>query len=114
MLSEAPDHVLRLSRLAQPASASLSRLSNVVRRLEGCGLLRKEPDPDDGRATCAVLTDAGLPAVEQVSPGHAAPAREMVIDALKPMQLAQLGTSLGQILTHLAPVSVTRPEWFDS
>lgn len=70
MLSEIPGRTLRMSRLAQLTSASLSRLSNVAKRLEARGLLRREPDPDDRRATRAVLTDAGRAAVEQTAPGH--------------------------------------------
>ncbi|MEV4320354.1 MarR family transcriptional regulator [Actinocrispum sp. NPDC049592] len=114
MLSEAPGHVLRMSRLAQLASASLSRLSNVVKRLESRGLLRREPDPDDGRATCAALTDAGLLAVQEASHGHVAIVRELVIDALTPAQLNQLHGAYEKILSRLDPVAITRPEWLDS
>lgn len=84
MLSEIPGRTLRMSRLAQLTSASLSRLSNVAKRLEARGLLRREPDPDDRRATRAVLTDAGMAAVEQAAPGHVTTVRDLIVDALDP------------------------------
>ena len=114
MLSEVPGRALRLSRLAQLTSSSLSRLSNVVKRLEARGLLRREPDPDDGRASQAVLTDAGLAAVELAAPGHVATVRELIVDALGADQLDQLHAAHERILERLDPASTTRPEWLES
>ncbi|HET6302613.1 MarR family transcriptional regulator [Microbacterium sp.] len=49
-----------------PMASASSRLqvhpasvTNTVDRLEAVGLVRREPHPDDGRATLVVLTDAG-------------------------------------------------------
>src|ERR1700733_10122067 len=50
-LSEEPTHTLRMSELAVLTNASLSRLSHLVKRLESRGLVRREPDPTDGRYT---------------------------------------------------------------
>src|SRR5438876_12263439 len=58
-LSEAPDRTLRMSDLAGFAEASLSRLSQVVSRLEQRGWVRRTQDPTDGRYTLAILTDDG-------------------------------------------------------
>ncbi|HEX7308203.1 MarR family winged helix-turn-helix transcriptional regulator [Lentzea sp.] len=114
MLSETPDRTLRLSRLAQLTSSSLSRLSNVVKRLENRGLLRREPDPDDGRASRAVLTPEGLASVELAASGHVTTVRELVVDALDPAQLDQLRTAHERILERLDPAAATRPEWLES
>ena len=59
-LSEEPDGTLRMSELAALTNASLSRLSHLVKRLEERGLVRREPDPADGRFTNAILTDQGV------------------------------------------------------
>ena len=56
-LSQSPERTLRMSLLADLANASLSRLSHLVKRLEERGLVRREPDPEDGRFTNAILTD---------------------------------------------------------
>ena len=54
-LSEIPGTVMRMSELAEVTNASLSRLSHLIKRLEARGLVRREPDPTDGRYTNAIL-----------------------------------------------------------
>src|SRR5216684_9401779 len=56
MLSDSPERRMRMSSLAEVTNASLSRLSHLVKRLEERGLVRREPDPTDGRFTHAILT----------------------------------------------------------
>src|SRR5207342_1698829 len=87
MLSEQPDRMMRMSELASTINASLSRLSHVAKRLERQDLIRREPDPADGRYTNAVLTDVGLAKVVSSAPGHVTAVRQLVIDALTPEQL---------------------------
>ena len=53
MLSTSPQRTMRMSSLAEVTNASLSRLSHLVKRLEQRGLVRREPDPTDGRFTKA-------------------------------------------------------------
>ena len=109
MLSEQPDLVLRMSALAAVTNASLSRLSHVAKRLEGRGLMRREPDPSDGRCTNAILTEAGLAKVRRAAPGHVAAVRALVIDALSPPQLRQLRHANERILERTDPESATQP-----
>ncbi|MFI5615274.1 MarR family winged helix-turn-helix transcriptional regulator [Amycolatopsis sp. NPDC051903] len=111
MLSEAPQRSLRMSRLAQITSSSLSRLSNVVKRLEARDLVAREPDPDDRRATRAVLTDAGLALVESAAPQHVETVRALIVDALGKGELAQLHAAHERILARVDPDGVTRPDW---
>lgn len=73
MLSEASGRTLRMTSLAQRTNATLPRLSHVVRRLEGRGLVERFPCPEDGRATNARLTDAGWDAVPRPRPGMSTP-----------------------------------------
>jgi DNA-binding MarR family transcriptional regulator len=89
-LSEQPDRMLPMSRLAEKASASLSRLSHVVSRLESQGWVRRVRSPSDGRVQLAVLTDAGYDKVVQSAPGHADVVQELVFDALTPAQIRQV------------------------
>ncbi|MBF5081282.1 MarR family transcriptional regulator [Quadrisphaera sp. INWT6] len=90
MLSESPTRSLRMSELAAQTSATLPRLSHVVKRMESRGLVERRPDPDDRRATTCVLTDGGLARIEQAAPGHVAAVREHVVDVLTPEQITQL------------------------
>ena len=89
-LSMAPGRTQRLSDLAGHIGSSLSRLSNVVKRLEQRQLLRREPDPENPRYTRAVLTDAGWDVVVAAAPGHVAAVRRYVIDGLTEQQVTVL------------------------
>jgi DNA-binding MarR family transcriptional regulator len=100
-LSNADDHVLRMSQLAALCHSSLSRLSHVVARLERRGWLRRDPCPDDGRATLATLTDDGFATLASAAPGHVDAVRAYVIDALDPEQLGQLSAIGDTILGRL-------------
>ncbi|GGL88116.1 MULTISPECIES: MarR family winged helix-turn-helix transcriptional regulator [Micromonospora] len=90
ILSMSPGRTRRLSELAAEVSSSLSRLSNVVKRLELRGLLRRQPDPENPRYTTAALTDAGWDLVVTAAPGHVTAVRRYVIDGLTPHQIEVL------------------------
>jgi DNA-binding MarR family transcriptional regulator len=100
-LSNQPARTLRMSSLADLANSSLSRLSHLVTRLEARGLVRREPDPADGRFTNAILTDEGFQAVAEAAPGHVAHVRSLVIDNLSPEQLRRLGRDADRIMSRI-------------
>jgi DNA-binding MarR family transcriptional regulator len=101
MLSESPARTMRMSSLAEVTNASLSRLSHLVKRLEGRDLVRREPDPDDGRFTNAILTDNGFQALAEAAPGHLAHVRSLVIDVLSAEQLRRLGRDADRIMSRI-------------
>jgi DNA-binding MarR family transcriptional regulator len=101
MLSEAPERTLRMTTLAQRTNSTLSRLSHVVRRLEGRGLVERFPCPEDGRATNAQLSDAGWDAVVAAAPGHVETVRHHVLDPLTDEQLEQLRAIGDALLSRL-------------
>ncbi|MGX6607671.1 MarR family winged helix-turn-helix transcriptional regulator [Micromonosporaceae bacterium Da 78-11] len=103
MLSEAPGHTLRMTVLADRTTATLARLSHVVQRLEGRGLLERFPCPEDRRATNARLTEDGWRKVRDSAPGHVAAVRDTVIDALTADQVTQLAAITDAILHRLDP-----------
>ncbi|MFG2126576.1 MarR family winged helix-turn-helix transcriptional regulator [Streptomyces sp. NPDC048751] len=103
LLSEAPERTMRMTKLAQSTTATLARLSHVVQRLEGRGLLERVPCPTDRRATNARLTEAGWQKVQQAAPGHVTFVRDHVIDALTPDQVTQLADIAQAILYRLDP-----------
>jgi DNA-binding MarR family transcriptional regulator len=93
LLSESDDRTLQMSELAAGTNSSLSRLSHVVSRLERRGWVTRQVCPDDGRATEAVLTKSGLAKIVETAPDHIRVVRELVVDALTPSQLRQLGAA---------------------
>lgn len=102
-LSEAPGRTLRMSELAVFSNGSLSRLSHVVKRLEGRGWVRREPCPADGRYTNAILTDAGWEKVVASAPGHVAEVRRLVFDALTAARVRQLSEIGQRVLRRVDP-----------
>jgi DNA-binding MarR family transcriptional regulator len=103
-LSERDDRRLAMSKLAKLVSASLSRLSHVVARLEAQGWVRRERDPEDGRVQIAVLTEVGFAKVVDSAPGHAEAVQQLVFDRLSPAQMRQLAKLADALLE--SPVEV--------
>lgn len=101
-LSEMPSRTGRLSDLAVLTNAELSRISHLVARMEKRGLVHRRPDPDDGRYTNAVLTDAGWDLVRAAAPGHVAAVRDLIFDGLDPAARNQLRQTMDRIVESLA------------
>jgi DNA-binding MarR family transcriptional regulator len=106
MLSESTNRTMRMSSLAEVTNASLSRLSRVITRLENRGLVRREPDPTDGRFTYAILTEAGFQTLAEAAPGHVALVRSLVIDVLSSEQLRRLGRDADRIMARIDRVAI--------
>ncbi|HEY0166304.1 MAG TPA: MarR family transcriptional regulator [Jatrophihabitans sp.] len=105
MLSEHARHTMRMSELADLTNASLSRLSHLVKRLEQRELVRREPDPDNGRYTNAILTEKGHATLVAAAPAHVAKVRALVIDALTPAQLRHFGAGAERIIRRIDDAS---------
>jgi DNA-binding MarR family transcriptional regulator len=89
-LSETPGHAMRMSQLAEATSASKSRSSHAVARLEERGWVRRVDCPTDRRGQVAELTDEGYAALADAARGHVEQVRRSLFDALTPEQIAQL------------------------
>ena len=109
ILSETPERTMRMSSLAALTNASLSRLSHLFKRLEGRGLVRREPDLTDGRFTNAILTEQGFQTLAEAAPGHVAHVRSLVIDALSAEQLRRLGQAADRILSRIDTSEINQP-----
>ncbi len=101
ILSSSPDRMRRMSLLAEWTNVSMSHLSRIVSRLEGRGLVRREPDPTDGRFTNAILSDQGFQTVADAAPGHVAHVRSILIDVLSPERLRRLGRDADRIVSRI-------------
>lgn len=103
MLSDAPERTLRMSDLAARSNSSLSRLSHVVSKLERADWVRREPSPEDGRATNAIMTDAGWEKIVASAPDHVRTVRSLVFDALTEEEIAALARIGGKLIERLDP-----------
>lgn len=96
-LSEAPGRRLRMGELADATLSSPSRLSHAVGKLERAGLVERTACGVDGRGLDAVLTDAGLAALESAVPVAANAVRAHFLDAMTPDERAVVGAVFERI-----------------
>ncbi len=89
-LSERPGHASTLHEQAAKMGWSRSRLSRHATRMEERGLLRRAPDPADGRGCFLVLTEGGFDTLKKAAPAHVASVRRHFIDRLTPEDLHAL------------------------
>lgn len=97
MLSEAEGRFLPMSELAARTSASLSRLSHVVTKLQKRGWVERQAHPHDARVTVAHLTDDGWNTIVSLAPGHVESVRDLMLDAMTPddvNDLARIGEKI--------------------
>jgi DNA-binding MarR family transcriptional regulator len=59
LLVHSRDGSLPLSKIGERLQVHATSVTNVIDRLEGAGLVRREPNPRDGRGTLAVITEEG-------------------------------------------------------
>jgi DNA-binding MarR family transcriptional regulator len=101
MLSECEGHTRQMSDLAVRASASLSRLSHVISKLERRGWVARSPSPASRRVTLVSLTDEGWDVLVKAAPGHVETVRELVFDDLSPEDVEALERIAGHIVERL-------------
>jgi DNA-binding MarR family transcriptional regulator len=89
-LSERPGQSSALHEQAAKMRWSRSRLSRHATRMEARGLLRREPDPADGRGCLLLLTASGLDTLDRAAPVHLASVRRHFIDRPPAEDLAAL------------------------
>ena len=100
-LSMSPGRTARMSEIATSANVTLSHLSRIASRLERRGWMRRAPDPQDGRATLASLTDAGWDKVAATAPGHVEEVHRLIFDNLTAAQVHQL-RQIGETIARAA------------
>lgn len=59
LLTFSSSGALPLSKIGERLQVHATSVTNVIDRLEASGMVRREPNPRDGRGTLAVITDEG-------------------------------------------------------
>jgi DNA-binding MarR family transcriptional regulator len=88
LLVHASRGALPLSKIGERLQVHATSVTNVIDRLEGAGLVRREPNPRDGRGTLAVITDEGRDVAAKATAEFNASRFGMA--ALSPADLEQL------------------------
>ena len=96
-LSEAGEHTMRMSALADGLARSRSRVTHTVHRMEQRGLVRRTADAGDRRGVNCVMTDAGYAELVASAPAHVVAVRRFMVDVLTPAQLRNLGDAMAAI-----------------
>jgi DNA-binding MarR family transcriptional regulator len=91
VLSEAPEHRVRMGELAGRLVFAPSRLTYQINSMVKRGLVRKQSCPEDGRGQEAVLTDQGMAELVAAAPKHLETVRDSFIDHLDDDELAVIG-----------------------
>lgn len=97
MLSEAPDHRLKMRDLAD--TLRLSR-SGLTRRMDGvvkAKYVERIQDKDDRRVSFAHLTTKGYEYLKKIAPLHLRDVRSRMIDLLNDQEIKALGSAFTKI-----------------
>ena len=97
VLSEAPDHRLRMSAIADQVVQSRSRLTHTAGRLEKRGWVCREACAGDRRGVQLVLTDAGCAAVVLMAPTHVKSVLTNLVEPLTREEFLALGRAMGAV-----------------
>lgn len=101
-LSEAPEHSIRMSELAEQTQSSRSRLTHQIDRLEKLNYVRRDRCTGDNRGRLAVLTEAGVAALVEAAPTHVDGVRTHLVEQLTPEQYRAFGNASSDVAKHLA------------
>jgi len=97
-----------MSDLGAQRMLTPSGITRVVTRLEESGLIRREPDPTDGRGSLAALTRPGLEALRRAQVVvHHATVREVFLERLTQRELDRLA----QLYEKALPGVISAPVW---
>lgn len=102
-LSEAPEHCLRMSELAERVMSSRSRLTHQIDRMIAAGLVARTVCEKDKRGFNAVLTKAGLLKLTEAAPDHVESVRAHLVDVLTDEEFAKLGEISRKVFEALDP-----------
>ncbi len=110
VLSEAPEHQLRMCDVSQMLGLSPSGLTRRLDGLVKTGLVQRLPSTADRRVMLATLTERGMERLHSAVDDHVASVRRHLVDQLTSKQIDALGdifiavgTGLGRIPSVAAP-----------
>ena len=95
--------------LAARVEASQMTMSDIIDRLEGVGLVRREADPQDGRAKLVWITDDAKPIVEEMR-DIATDVYAQALAGIAAEHLDGLTRSLTQIIANLEATAMEQKE----
>lgn len=92
---------LRMRDLAGRLLVSRSGATRLIDRMERDGLVARERCSQDGRGQYAVLTPAGMAALERARPTHLRGVRQRFLEQIDDEQLMAIGAAFTRVLREL-------------
>lgn len=96
-LDQAPNRRLRAVELSRQLMKSPSHVSRMLDRAESDGLVEREPDQNDRRASQVVLTEQGHNVLVDFAPRLEAIIHRVIDQTLEPAEIDSLVAALGKI-----------------
>jgi DNA-binding MarR family transcriptional regulator len=100
-ISRAPRGTMRVGDLARALRVTVGGTSKLVDRIEESGLIAREPDPDDGRASRLSLTTAGKRKLTGARKTYEAEVARILGGALRPAEQRQMSEYVSRLLTSI-------------
>lgn len=97
LLSEAPQHRMRMNELADITVTTRSGVTRAVKRLLDAGWVQQVKCDEDKRGLYAELTEAGLEKLGAAAPGHVHTVRAHLFELLSPREVELFTHSYAQI-----------------
>lgn len=98
VVERSSDESLRVGELAKELGLTVGGTSKIVDRLERAGLLRREPDATDRRASRIILTDAGRSSLDAASETYEAEMTTLLDTALSAEQQHSMHSLVRRLL----------------
>ena len=108
-LTDVPVGRVRFQDLAREIEWEQSRLSHQIRRMIKRDLVAREECAEDGRGAFVAITAHGREVIGAAAAKHVFAVRRLIIDALSPEELAELGRLSEHVLEHIDTTPVTGP-----
>jgi DNA-binding MarR family transcriptional regulator len=100
-ISRVPRGRMRVGDLAVALRVTVGGTSKLVDRIERAGLIAREPDPDDRRASRAVLTTAGKRKLTAALRTYEAVVGSILDGVLRPQEQRQMRDYVSRLLTSI-------------
>ena len=102
-ISRAPRGSLRVGDLAHALRITVGGASKLVDRIERAGLIARELDPDDRRASRVVLTKAGTRKLAAALKTYETEAGRILGGVLRPAEQREMSDYVSRLLTWMGP-----------
>jgi DNA-binding MarR family transcriptional regulator len=100
-ISRAPKRSMRVGDLARALRVTVGGTSKLVDRIEGSGLIAREPDPHDRRASRVVLTVAGKRKLTAAVKTYEAEVASLLGGVLSAEEQRQMSDYVSRLLTSI-------------